>query len=132
MSWFKKINNPSDFLKKGDACRVKILSIDAKERKISLGIKQLLDDPWQELPADLGVGAVVTGKVTKVVNFGLFVELPGGFEGLVHVSKVGDSQQKNLEETFKIGQELEVSILKIDEESRKIALALTKEVFASN
>ncbi|MBI4972161.1 MAG: 30S ribosomal protein S1 [Candidatus Omnitrophica bacterium] len=132
MSWFKKINNPSEFLKKGDTCRVKVLSIDAKERKISLGIKQLFDDPWQELPSDLGVGAIVNGKVTKVVNFGLFVELPGGFEGLVHVSKVGESQSKNLEETFKVGQELEVSILKVDEESRKIALTLTKEVFASN
>ncbi len=133
MSWFKKINNPGDFLKKGDSCKVKVLSIDAKERKISLGIKQLFDDPWQELPSDLSVGAIVNGKVTKVVNFGLFVELPGGFEGLVHVSKVGDSQQgKALEEAFKIGQDLEVSILKIDEESRKIALSLTKEVFAGN
>jgi len=132
MSWFKKINNPSEFLKKGESVRVKIITVDSKERKISLGIKQLFDDPWQELPGELAIGAVVTGKVSKVMNFGLFVELPGGFEGLVHISKVGDSQGKSLEDTFKIGQELEVSILKVDEENRKIALALTKEVFASN
>ncbi len=132
MSWFKKINNPSEFLKKGDSVKVKILSIDAKERKISLGIKQLFDDPWSELPSELSQGATVNGKVTKVVNFGLFVELPGGFEGLVHVSKVAEPQSKNLEESFKIGQEVEVSILKVDEENRKIALALTKEVLAGS
>ncbi|MBI4398983.1 MAG: 30S ribosomal protein S1 [Candidatus Omnitrophica bacterium] len=130
ISWFKKINNPGELFKNGDGCKVKILSIDAKERKISLGIKQLFEDPWQELPAHLAVGATVSGKVTKIVNFGLFVELPGGFEGLVHISKVGELGGKSLEETFKVGQNLEVGILKIDEENRKIALTLTKEVFA--
>jgi len=132
LSWVKKINHPSEFLEKDAKVKVKILKIDVEGRKISLGIKQLTQDPWVTLPEALVEGAVIKGKVTKIVNFGVFLELMNGFEGLLHVSKISDAQDKNVEELYEIDQELEVSIIKVDIEGRKIALGVDQPVSSNS
>ncbi len=129
MSWLHKVNRPSEVLKKGDQVEVMILSIDAREQKISLGMKQLAEDPWEALTRELVAGAQFTGKVTRVVNFGLFVQLENGLEGLIHVSEIPDASQK-VEGSFQPGESLNVAVLSVDHEARKIALTL-KGVSAS-
>lgn len=129
MSWVHKVNRPNEVLKKGDAVEVMILSIDPREQKISLGIKQLGEDPWETLTKELASGAQMQGKVTRVVNFGLFVQLENGLEGLIHVSEVPESANK-LDAQYQPGDSLTVSILNVDNEARKIALTL-KGVSAS-
>ncbi len=131
MSWVKKINHPSEFVNKGDKVKAKILSVDIGERKISLGVKQLEEDPWPSIPEEIKEGVVIKGKVSKVINFGVFLELVGGFEGLLHISKIPESQSKNLEDSFKVDQEIEVNILTVDVEGRKIALGLIEEAVSS-
>jgi len=126
ISWTHKVNHPSEFLKKNDEVDVMILSVDEAAQKISLGIKQLADDPWEELTKDLITGIQVQGKVTRIVNFGLFVELPSGIEGLVHVSEIPGNPAK-LEQQFKAGDSIDVSVLHIDHDGRKIALTMKSE-----
>lgn len=123
MSWTKRVNHPQEVLKKGDTVRAKILSIDPQSRKISLGIKQLEDDPWKDLTKDLKEDMTLNGKVTKVVNFGVFVEIAEGVEGLVHVSEIPEREKKNFQEVFKVGEERRVKILRIEADQRKIALS---------
>ncbi|MBI3307029.1 MAG: 30S ribosomal protein S1 [Candidatus Omnitrophica bacterium] len=128
MSWTHKVNRPSDILKKGDTIDVMILSVDPQSKKISLGMKQLSEDPWERLTKDLMTGLQISGKITRIVNFGLFVELENGLEGLVHISEVtGISTANDLEKNFRIQEPLTVSILHIDHESRKIALTCKGE-----
>jgi len=129
MSWIHKVSRPNEVLKKGDNVEVMILSIDPREQKISLGIKQLSDDPWETLTQSLQTGTPMQGKVTRVVNFGLFVQLESGLEGLIHVSEIPEAQAK-LEGKFQPGDAVVVSVLNVDHEARKIALTL-KGVSAS-
>jgi small subunit ribosomal protein S1 len=121
MSWVHKVNRPNEVLKKGDAVEVMILSIDSREQKISLGIKQLGEDPWETLTKELASGAQMQGKVTRVVNFGLFVQLENVLEGLIRVSEVPESADKL--DLNKLGDSLTVSILN-GTMKRKIALTL--------
>lgn len=125
MSWSKKVTHPSEIIKKGDKIEVAILSVDKEKKRVSLGIKQLTDDPWKkEIPEKYSVGDVVKGKVTKMTDFGAFVDLNDGLEGLLHISEVSNEKVKKLEQVISIGQELDVKIVKIEPEARKIGLSL--------
>jgi len=123
-SWVKKSSQPSDYFKKGDAVKVKVLTVDTQNKKIALGTKQLEEDPWTDLVKDLQPGAGVRGKVSKVVGFGIFVELPSGLEGLLHISEIPDSKAQGLESHFKVDESLDVAILQLDDENRKISFSL--------
>lgn len=129
ISWTHKVTRPSDILKKGQEVKVMILSIDTESQKISLGMKQLTEDPWESLTKDLFAGTQIQGKVTRIVNFGLFVGLENGLEGLVHISEIpGTGTAANLEKNFEINSPITVSILHIDHEARKIALTCKNEI----
>jgi small subunit ribosomal protein S1 len=125
MSWSKKVAHPSEIIKKGEMIEVKILSVDKDKKRVSLGIKQLSDDPWKkEIPEKYHVGDIVKGKVTKMTDFGAFIDLSNGLEGLLHISEVSKEKIKNLESVISIGQDLNVKIVKIEPEARKIGLSL--------
>jgi len=125
MSWSKKVAHPSEIIKKGDKIEVKILSVDKEKKRVSLGIKQLTEDPWKkEIPEKYSVGDIVKGKVTKMTDFGAFIDMGNGLEGLLHISEVSSEKIKNLESVLSIGQELDVKIVKIEPEARKIGLSL--------
>ncbi len=124
ISWTKRVNHPSDMFKKGDTVTARVLSIDTNAKKISLGLKQLEEDPWREFTKDIKLGSVLNGKVTKVVNFGVFVELSEGLEGLVHVSEIPEREETKFPDAFKAGDELRVKVLRVDDDNRKIALSL--------
>jgi small subunit ribosomal protein S1 len=125
MSWIKHIKHPSELFKKGQSVNAVILKIDKDKERLSLGYKQLIPDPWvSEIPQRYHVGENATGHVSKAADFGVFVELEGGVEGLIHVSEIGPEMQENLEEKFAIGQEIVAKIVKVDCEDRKIALSL--------
>lgn len=128
ISWLKKVNHPSEFFKKNQVVQAKVLSIDQANRKISLGVKQLENDPWKNLVNQLIPGQVVEGKITKIVNFGIFVEIDEHLEGLVHISEIPENKAQGLDSHYKVGEALNVMILKVDLESRKIALTLKGDV----
>jgi small subunit ribosomal protein S1 len=125
MSWTKHIKHPSELFKKAQKVEAIVLRIDKEKERLSLGYKQLTRDPWDEvIPSRYHVGDSVTGKVSKVADFGVFVELDGGVEGLIHVSESGLDSSQKLEEKFKLQEDLTAKIIKVDREERKIALSL--------
>ena len=125
MSWTKHIKHPSELFKKGQKVEAVVLRIDKEKERLSLGYKQLKNDPWDdEIPNRYAVGDVAVGKVSKVADFGIFVELDGGVEGLVHISEAGLDPQAKLEEKFKLEDAVTAKIIKVDREERKIALSL--------
>ena len=125
MSWTKHIKHPSELFKKGQKVEAVVLRIDKEKERLSLGYKQLARDPWDEaIPARYHVGDSVTGKVSKVADFGIFIELEGGVEGLIHVSESGLEPPAKLEEKFKLQDDVTAKIIKVDREERKIALSL--------
>ena len=125
MSWTKHIKHPSELFKKGQKVEAVVLRIDKEKERLSLGYKQLKGDPWDdEIPSRYAVGDVAVGKVSKVADFGIFVELDGGVEGLIHISEAGLDPQAKLEEKFKLQDEVTAKIIKVDREERKIALSL--------
>jgi len=125
MSWTKHIKHPSELFKKGQKVEAVVLRIDKEKERLSLGYKQLKNDPWDdEIPNRYAVGDVAVGKVSKVADFGIFVELDGGVEGLIHISEAGLDPQAKLEEKFKLQDEVTAKIIKVDREERKIALSL--------
>ena len=126
MSWSQHLRNPSDFLQIGDEIEAKVLTLDKEERKMSLGIKQLTDDPWtkQDLLSKYAVGTQHKGTVRNLTNFGLFLELEEGIDGLVHVSDLSWTKKiKHPSDFVKIGDELEVVVLELDGENRRLALS---------
>ena len=125
MSWTKHIKHPSELFKKGQKVEAVVLRIDKEKERLSLGYKQLKSDPWDdEIPSRYAVGDVAVGKISKVADFGIFVELDGGVEGLIHISEAGLDAQAKLEEKFKLQDEVTAKIIKVDREERKIALSL--------
>jgi small subunit ribosomal protein S1 len=126
ISWTQKVTNPNDHLKKGDQVEVVILSIDKKSKKIALGKKQLEKDPWPEMVKEFEVGKKVKGKITKITYFGVFVLLKAECEGLVHFSQTPAGQASELSKNYKVEQEVEARIIKIDEAQRRIGLSLTQ------
>src|SRR5207247_8133734 len=132
LSWTKKIGHPSEVLKKGEDVKAVVLSVDQEKQRIALGLKQMQEDPWTSvIPANYRPGMVVKGHVTKIANFGVFVELEPGLEGLLHISEISDQKVDKPEEALKIGQELEVKILRVDSDERKIGLSLKRAQWAA-
>lgn len=124
ISWTKRIGHPKDVFKKGEKVEAVVLAVDGTNRRISLGIKQLTPDPWDEIAGKYASDTLMDGKVTKVANFGLFVEIDKDLEGLVHISEIPLGEGEKLEEKFKAGDELKVKILKVDSIQHKIALSI--------
>jgi small subunit ribosomal protein S1 len=131
MSWTRKISHASEMLKKGQELECQVLSVDQERKRIALGLKQLASDPWAtDIPSQFQPGEIVKGKVTKITNFGVFVELAPELEGLLHISELAEDKVENPEELVKVGDELEVRVLRVDTEDRKIGLSrkLTGEI----
>jgi small subunit ribosomal protein S1 len=127
MSWTQRVKHPSELFQKGDAVEAVLLNIDTGDGdkpKISLGIKQLVQDPWDRIPTAYPAGKVVDGKVLKVLDFGAFVELEKGVEGLVHVSEISDDHVEDPRTVLNPGQEVKVQILHADAAERKIGLSI--------
>jgi small subunit ribosomal protein S1 len=130
MSWTRKITHPNEVVKKGEEVECVVLSVDQEKKRIALGLKQLQQDPWAgDIPARFHIGDSVPGTVTKITNFGVFVELEPGLEGLLHISELADHKVDNPEEVVKVGQRVEVRIIKIDSDERKIGLTLIQAHF---
>ena len=124
MSWTRKISHANEMLKKGDEIECIVLSVDDDRKRIALGLKQLDNDPWETRIPDLyQPGSIVKGKVTKITNFGVFVELEEQLEGLLHISELAAHKVANPEEEVQIGEEIEVKILRVDSDDRKIGLS---------
>ncbi len=124
MSHTRKISHANEMLKRGDVVSCQVLSVDEDRKRIALGLKQLSEDPWETtIPAKYQPGSLVKGKVTKITNFGVFVELEDDLEGLLHISELADHKVENPEEVVQVGQELEVRILRVDTDDRKIGLS---------
>src|ERR1041384_2138939 len=122
MSWVRKVGHPSDVLNKGDKVKCVILNVDQERKRVALGLKQMANDPWEgDIPARYHPGDVKTGKVTKLTNFGVFVELEPGLEGLLHISELSDHKVESPEEVVKVGDDVEVKIRRVDPGDRKIA-----------
>ena len=127
MSWTQRIKHPSEMFQKGDDVEAAVLNIDTTEGdkpKISLGIKQLIGDPWDRIPFDFPVGKIVTAKVQKVLDFGAFVELEKGIEGLIHVSEISDERVEDPRTVLQPGQEVKAEVISIDTAERKIGLSI--------
>ena len=125
LSW-SHVNHPSEVVGIGDTVRVKVLDIDRDRQRISLGLKQTQEDPWQRVVDSHQTGDVLEGKVTKVVAFGAFVEILPGVEGLVHISELADHHVENPSEVVEPGTELKVKILEVDEERRRLSLSIKR------
>ena len=124
MSWTRKISHPNEMLEKGEEVECRVLSVDQERRRIALGLKQLDEDPWvNDIPNRYQPGELVKGKVTKITNFGVFVGLEDGLEGLLHISELADHKVENPEEIVKVGDDIEVKILRVDTDDRKIGLS---------
>jgi small subunit ribosomal protein S1 len=125
MSWNKKVQHPSKIAKVGDEVDVVVLDIKPSDRRVSLGIKQALPDPWLQTADKYPVGTVVTGKVRNIAEFGAFIEIEDGFDGLVHVGDVSwTGRVKNPHEVFKKGEPITAKVLKIDPENRRVSLGI--------
>ena len=124
MSWTRKVSHANEMLKKGTELECKVLSVDEDRKRIALGLKQLDMDPWETtIPEKFPVNSIVKGQVTKITNFGVFVELEPELEGLLHVSELADHKVENPETLVNVGEELEVRVLRVDIDDRKIGLS---------
>lgn len=124
MSWTRKISHPSEMVEKGHEIECRVISVDQQRRRIALGLKQLNEDPWAaDIPGKYQPGQVVIGTVTKLTNFGVFVGLENGLEGLLHISELADHKVENPEDVVKVGDQIEVKVLRVDTDERKIGLS---------
>jgi small subunit ribosomal protein S1 len=129
MSWVKKIHKPSDILKPGDTVEAVVLSVKQEERRIALGLKQALGDPWADAPSKFPVGSAIEGPVTRLMNFGAFVQLAEGVEGLVHVSEITAERRINHpQDVLRVGQPVKALVLAIDPEKRQFKLSIKQLV----
>jgi small subunit ribosomal protein S1 len=124
LSWTRKINHPSEILKKGDEVEAVVIDIDKANQRISLGVKQLEEDPWKSIEDKFKIGDLVTGTVTKIANFGAFVALPGDIDGLVHISQISEDHVAKVKDVLKVGQEVEARVIKVDRIDRRIGLSI--------
>jgi small subunit ribosomal protein S1 len=132
LSWTRKFSHPNEALQKGDKVKCVVLDIDPDKQRVSLGVKQLSEDPWlHAIPEKYIPGHIVKGKVTKLTNFGAFVQLESDLEGLLHISELSDQKIKRPQDVVKVDDELEVKILKVDNEARKIGLSLRRAQWAA-
>ncbi len=124
MSWTRKINNPNELLKPGQEVEVVILEINPEQQRISLGMKQAEDDPWSNIDQLYKVGDVVKGKVSKIAQFGAFVELSNKIDGLIHISQLSKDRVEKVKDVLKIGDEVEARVIKVDTDERRIGLSI--------
>ncbi|AOS45572.1 30S ribosomal protein S1 [Lacunisphaera limnophila] len=124
MSWTRKINHPSEMLKKGDEVDAIVLDVDAGQQRISLGMKQLATDPWTDIDSFFRIGDVVQGVISKVTTFGAFVELKDGIDGLVHISQIQEDRVDKVKDVLKPEQQVSARVIKIDREARRIGLSI--------
>jgi small subunit ribosomal protein S1 len=125
MSW-QRIRHPNDVVKEGDTVRLVVISMDPAQRKISFSLKQAGPDPWKDVTSRYAIDMVVDGKVTRVVDFGAFIELEAGLEGLVHISELDNKRVRASSDVVKPGQDVKVRILEIDPEARRISLSIRR------
>lgn len=124
MSWTRKINNPNEMLKVGDEVEAVILDINPQQQRISLGLKQIEEDPWANINDLYKIGDVVSGKVTKITAFGAFIELSHKIDGLVHISQISKDRVEKVKDKLSLGQEIEARVIKIDRDERRIGLSI--------
>lgn len=132
LSWIKKVSHPSEVLRKGDVVDAIVLSVDRDSKKITLGVKQLGNNPWESIEKTIPVGALVSGKVSKITAFGAFVELENGLEGLIHVTELSDQAFGKVEDVVSKGDEVTAKVLKLDPEHKKIALSIKEYLIEKN
>jgi small subunit ribosomal protein S1 len=127
LSWTKKIRHPNELYKVGDVVRAKVLTVDKENEKFTLGIKQLADDPWLDVPNRYPVGTLLTGTITNITDFGLFVEVEEGIEGLVHVSEMSKKKIKSPKEAFNEGDAIEAKVIHVSADERRLGLSLKQQ-----
>ncbi|MBA3815223.1 MAG: 30S ribosomal protein S1 [Parachlamydiaceae bacterium] len=132
LSWIKKVSHPSEILRKGDVVDAIILSVDRDSKKITLGVKQLSNNPWESIEKTMPVGTLVKGKVSKITAFGAFVELDSGIEGLIHVTELSDQAFGKVEDVVSKGDEVTAKVIKLDPEHKKIALSIKEYLIEKN
>ncbi len=124
MSWVRKVGHPSEMVSKGDKVTCIVISVDPERKRVALGLKQMASDPWEgDIPGRYHPGDLKKGKVTKLTNFGVFVELESGLEGLLHISELADHKVESPEEVVKVGDEIEVRVLRVDVAERRVGLS---------
>ena len=124
MSWTRKINHPSEVLKKGDEVEAIVLEIKKEDQRVSLGIKQLESDPWESINDRFKVGDMVTGKGAKIASFGAFVNLDGDIDGLIHISQLSEDHVERVKDVIKVGDEITARVIKVDSIERRIGLSI--------
>lgn len=124
MSWTRKINHPSEVVKKGDVLDAVVIDIDKQNQRISLGLKQLDEDPWKSIDTRYKIGDLVKGKVSKIATFGAFVELEGDIDGLVHISQISEDRVEKVKDHIKVGDEITARVIKVDKTERRIGLSI--------
>jgi small subunit ribosomal protein S1 len=124
MSWVRKVSHPSEILHNGEQLTCMVLAVDQEGKRVALGLKQMIVDPWEgDIPGRYRPGDTCKGKVTKLTNFGVFVELEPGLEGLLHITEMADQPVQKPEDVTKVGEEIEVRIVRVDREERRIGLS---------
>ncbi|NNC87272.1 MAG: 30S ribosomal protein S1 [Akkermansiaceae bacterium] len=124
LSWTRKINHPSEILKKSEEVEAVVLSIDKENQRVSLGIKQLDNDPWSDIDTKFKVGDIVKGTVAKIASFGAFVSLEGDIDGLIHISQLSEEHVERVKDVLKVGDEVEARVIKVDKIERRIGLSI--------
>jgi small subunit ribosomal protein S1 len=124
LSWTRKVNHPSEMLKKGDEVEATVLEIDKANQRISLGMKQLENDPWHDIDEKFHVGDLVKGTVAKIASFGAFIQLQDDIDGLVHISQLSEDHVNRVKDVLKVGQEVEARVIKVDKVERRIGLSV--------
>ena len=124
LSWAKRVMNPSDILSEGEMVEAVVLSIDVEKQRVSLGLKQIEPDPWIQVPEKYAIGSIVHGRVVNITSFGAFAKLEEGVEGLIHISELDERHVDNPEEIVSVGEELELKVISLDPEERRIGLSL--------
>ncbi len=130
MSWTRKINHPSEMLKKGDDIEATVLEVDKANQRIALGMKQLEIDPWEKIETLYKVGDLVQGKVTKLASFGAFVGLQHEIDGLVHISQISEERVEKIKNVLKVGQDVSARVVKIDRNERRIGLSIKAAAYS--
>ncbi|MFO8031307.1 MAG: 30S ribosomal protein S1 [Desulfohalobiaceae bacterium] len=124
ISWTKKIHHPGELYKVGETIQAKVLTVDKENEKFTLGIKQLSEDPWLRIPQTYPEGSEVQGKITNITDFGLFVEVEEGIEGLVHLSELSPKKIKSPSELFEVGQEVQAKVIRVSADERRLGLSI--------
>jgi small subunit ribosomal protein S1 len=132
MSWTRKVNHPSEVVKKGDEIDAIVLDVDPNQQRISLGMKQLALDPWDEIDTHFKIGDLVTGKVSKVTSYGAFIELNDGIDGLVHISQISEERIEKVKDVLNVDDEINARVIKIDREERRIGLSVKAANYDEN